>query len=147
MREYQYIVCPIITLLICQVSKFIIESIREGRVDISRLFNGTGGMPSSHTSFSSSVTMLIGYNLGFHSPIFAVSFVFMLITAYDAMGLRFESGKQAEAINLLFDELRTIKKPKIVFKRLKERLGHKPLEVLVGLLLGTVVSLCFYLFL
>lgn len=146
MKEYQYLLCPIVTLLICQVTKFIIESIREGKMNFSRLFNGTGGMPSSHTSFSSSVTMLIGYNLGFDSPIFAVSFVFMLITAYDAMGLRFESGKQAEAINLLFEELKSIKRPKMVFKRLKERLGHKPLEVLVGLLLGTVVSLCFYLF-
>jgi acid phosphatase family membrane protein YuiD len=115
-------------------------------MNFGRLFNGTGGMPSSHTSFSSSVTMLVGCNLGFDSPVFAVSLIFMMITAYDAMGLRFESGKQAEAINLLFDEMGKIKKPKYVFKRLKESLGHKPLEVLVGLILGTTVSLCFYAF-
>ena len=116
-------------------------------MNFGRLFNGTGGMPSSHTSFSSAVTMLIGYNLGFDSPIFAVALVFMLITAYDAMGLRFESGKQAEAINVLFEELGKIRKPKMLYKRLKEQLGHKPLEVLVGLLLGTTVSFCFYIFL
>lgn len=147
MREYQYLLCPFVTLLICQLIKFTIESIRDKKMNFGRLFNGTGGMPSSHTSFSSSVTMLIGYNIGFDSPIFAVALVFMLITAYDAMGLRFESGKQAEAINLLFDELGKIRKPRYVFKKLKESLGHKPLEVLVGLLLGTTVSLFFYIYL
>ena len=147
MKQYQYLLCPFVTLLFCQIIKFTIESIRDKKMNFGRLFNGTGGMPSSHTSFSSSVTMLIGYNLGFDNPIFTASLVFMLITAYDAMGLRFESGKQAEAINLLFDEIGRIKKPRMVYKRLKEQLGHKPLEVLVGLLLGTTVSLCFYLFL
>lgn len=147
MKDYQYLLCPIVTLFICQIIKFTIESIRDKKMNFGRLFNGTGGMPSSHTSFSSSVTMLIGYNIGFDSPIFAVAFVFMLITAYDAMGLRFESGKQAEAINLLYDELGKIRKPRYVFKKLKERLGHKPLEVLVGLLLGTTISLCFHIFL
>lgn len=147
MKQYQYLLCPFVTLLLCQIIKFTIESIRDQKMNFGRLFNGTGGMPSSHTSFSSSVTMIIGYNLGFDSPIFAVALVFMLITAYDAMGLRFESGKQAEAINLLFDEIGHIKKPRMVYKRLKEQLGHKPLEVLVGLLLGTIVSLCFYSFL
>lgn len=147
MIEYQYLLCPFVTLLICQLIKFTIESIRDKKMNFGRLFNGTGGMPSSHTSFSSSVTMLIGYNIGFDSPIFAVALVFMLITAYDAMGLRFESGKQAEAINLLFDELGKIRKPRYVFKKLKESLGHKPLEVLVGLLLGTTVSLFFYIYL
>lgn len=146
MKQYQYLLCPFVTLLICQIIKFTLESIRDRKMNFARLFNGTGGMPSSHTSFSSSVTMLIGLTLGFDSPIFAVSLIFMLITAYDAMGLRFESGKQAEAINLLFEEIGKIKKPKYVFKRLKESLGHKPLEVLVGLILGTVVSLCFYTF-
>lgn len=147
MKQYQYLICPLITLIICQIIKFIIETIKTGEANVGRLLNGTGGMPSSHTSFSSSVTMLVGYNLGFDSPLFAVALVFMFIVSYDAMGLRYESGKQAEAINLLFDEIGKIKKPKAVFTKLKEQLGHKPLEVLMGLLLGTVVSFCFYTFL
>lgn len=148
MKEYQYLICPFVTLVICQLIKFTFESIRDHKLHFGRLFNGTGGMPSSHASFSSSITMLIGYRNGFSSPLFAVALIFTFITAYDAMGLRYESGKQAEAINILFDELISIKKgTRGRFKKLKEKLGHKPLEVLAGLLLGTTISLFFYLFL
>ena len=101
-------------------------------------------MPSSHTSFTSSLTVLLGFNLGFDSPIFAVALVFTFIIAYDAIGLRFESGKQAEAINLINKELGKSKKKG--FKLLKEQLGHKPLEVLVGLLLGTITGLLFNIY-
>ena len=145
MKEYIYIICPFVTLIICQLLKFTIESIKYKRLNWSRLYNGAGGMPSTHTSFSSSITMLIGYTLGFNTPIFAVSLVFMCIISYDAMGLRFESGKQAEAINMIVDELFKTK-PKKTFKRLKEQLGHKPLEVLMGVLLGTITSFVFYMY-
>ena len=144
MNKYQYLICPFVTLIICQLIKFTFESIRDKKLHFGRLFNGTGGMPSSHASFSSSVTMLIGYTEGFSSPLFAVALIFTFITAYDAMGLRYESGLQAEAINILFDELLSIKE-RHKFKKLKEKLGHKPLEVMAGLLLGTVVSYIFTL--
>ena len=111
-------------------------------MNFARLINGCGGMPSSHTSFSSSVTMLIGFEMGFDTPLFAACLIFTFITAYDAMGLRWESGKQAEAINLIFDSF-VRGKPKKGFKRLKEQLGHKPLEVIAGMLLGTIVALIF----
>ena len=96
-------------------------------------------MPSSHTSFSTSLTTMLGLNLGFDSPIFAVALVFTLIVSYDAMGLRMESGKQAEAINKLFDE--TFKNKDIT--KLKEKLGHKPEEVLAGITLGIISALFF----
>ena len=144
MEQYQYIICPFLTLILCQIIKFIFESIRDKKINLSRFFNGTGGMPSSHTSFTSSLTVLLGFNLGFDSPIFAVALVFTFIIAYDAIGLRFESGKQAEAINLINKELGKSKKKG--FKLLKEQLGHKPLEVLVGLLLGTITGLLFNIY-
>jgi len=134
--KYLYIICPVTALIICQLIKFTIESIKYKRLDFDRLFNGSGGMPSTHTTFSSSLTMLIGYKLGFDSPIFAVSLIFTLITSYDALGVRYESGKQAEAINYLLQGRKGIEK-------LKEKLGHKPLEVFVGLLLGTLVGFVF----
>lgn len=145
MREYIYLICPISTLIICQILKFTFESIKYKKLNWARLFNGAGGMPSTHTSFSSSLTMFIGYTIGFNTPLFAIAFVFTCIISYDAMGLRFESGKQAEAINMILDEMFKMK-PKKTFKRLKEQLGHKPLEVLMGFVLGSVVSFIFYLY-
>lgn len=139
MNNYKYLLVPVITLLVCQTLKFIIESIISKKLVWGRLFNGTGGMPSSHTSFSTSLTMMIGLNLGFDSPLFAIALVFTVIVSYDAMGLRMESGKQAEAINKLFDE--TFKDGSM--KKLKEKLGHKPQEVLVGLIFGTLSALFF----
>jgi len=139
MEKHKYLLVPVITLLVCQTLKFIIESIISRKIVWGRLFNGTGGMPSSHTSFSTSLTMMIGLNLGFDSPLFAIALVFTVIVSYDAMGLRMESGKQAEAINKLFDE--TFKDGSM--KKLKEKLGHKPQEVLVGLIFGTLSALFF----
>ena len=139
MNEYKFLLVPVITLLICQTLKFTIESVISKELVWGRLFNGTGGMPSSHTSFSSSLTMMIGLNLGFDSPMFAIALVFTFIVSYDAMGLRMESGKQAEAINRLFDE--TFKDKGI--EKLKEKLGHKPQEVLAGMILGIASALFF----
>lgn len=142
MDKYIYLICPFVTLVICQIIKFAIESIENRKLNFARLINGCGGMPSSHASFSSSITMLIGFKLGFFTPIFAACLIFTLIISYDAMGLRYQSGKQAEAINLIFDSF--IKgKPKKGFKRLKEQLGHQPLEVIAGIILGTTIALIF----
>lgn len=141
-EKYVYIICPFVTLFICQIIKFTIESVENKKLNFARLINGCGGMPSSHTSFSSSLTMLIGFTKGFDNPIFAISLIFTLIISYDAMGLRWESGKQAEAINLMFSSYAKGKIKKR-FKKLKEQLGHKPLEVIMGMILGFVVSLIF----
>lgn len=146
MSQYQYLICPFVTLILCQIIKFIIESIQQKKFHFARLFNGCGGMPSSHTSFSSSITMLIGYNLGFDQPVFAAALVFTFIIAFDAMGLRMESGKQAERINYILDEFLKGKVSR-GRERLKEELGHQPLEVLVGLLFGTFMAFLFSIYL
>lgn len=139
--KYIYLICPFTALVICQVIKFILESIKNKRLDFERLFNGSGGMPSTHTTFSFSLALIIGYTLGFETPVFAVALIFALITSYDALGVRYESGKQAIAINYLLKE-----NGKIDFKKLKEKIGHEPLEVFVGMLLGTFVSFLFSYF-
>lgn len=142
LNHYKYITIPLITLVLCQIIKFGIESIKSKKIKWGRLFNGSGGMPSSHTSFSTSITMLMGLNFGFDSPFFALPLVFTLIVAYDAMGLRMQSGKQAEAINLIVDELFS-NDIKVNFGKLKEELGHKPLEVVGGIMLGIISALFF----
>lgn len=141
-EEYKYIIVPFITLLLCQTIKFTLESIISGKLIWNRLFNGTGGMPSSHTSFSTSLTMMLGLNVGFDSPLFAIALVFTFIVSYDAMGLRMESGKQAEAINKIVNDTLN-KKDRKKYKKLKEKLGHKPLEVLMGILFGITTALFF----
>lgn len=142
MIKFKYLIVPFGTLVICQLIKFTIESIKAKELKWGRLFNGTGGMPSTHTSFSFSLVWMLLFNEGVDSPLFAISVIFAFIVAYDAMGLRYESGKQAEAINLMADELFS-KKYKQKFKRLKEELGHKPLEVLMGIMLATITSIIY----
>jgi len=139
LNNYKYVIIPVITLIICQIIKFSIESVKTKKLKWGRLFNGTGGMPSSHTSFSTSLTILMGLEFGFDSPFFAIPLIFTLITAYDAMGLRMQSGKQAEAINLIVDHLFE-NDIKVNFEKLKEKLGHKPLEVLGGFILGILTA-------
>ena len=131
--KYIYIICPFVALITCQIIKFIIESIQSKKFEIKRLISGSGGMPSTHSSFSSSLTTLIGLKLGLDNPIFAVSFVFTLITSYDAMGVRFESGRHAKALNYILGKNDS-------FETFKEKLGHEPLEVITGIAVGIIVG-------
>ena len=139
MKEYIYLIVPFTSLILAQIIKFTIESVQNKKLMWGRLFNGSAGMPSSHTTFTTSITMLIGFKLGFTNPLFAACFVFTCITAYDAMGLRYESGKHAEAINKLN------KINKIKDEELKQQIGHKPMEVLVGFVYGTLIAYLFSL--
>ena len=136
--EYIYIICPFVTLVSSQLIKNLIEIIKYKKFDLARLTNGDGGMPSSHTAFISSITMLIGFKLGFDNPMFAFAFVVSCIISYDSMGVRLESEKQAKAIKELG------KNHNLEFK-LKEHLGHKMNEVIVGYIYGIIVAYLFSL--
>lgn len=138
MEKYKFLIVPFVSLLVCQILKFTIESIKCKKLKWGRLFNGTGGMPSTHTSFVFALTFILAFDLGITNPLFVLSLVFSVVTAYDAMGLRMESGKQAEAINMLLDEVFETKKG---LTHLKESLGHKPFEVLMGIVLAFVISI------
>ncbi len=99
-------------------------------------------MPSSHTSLVVSLAAAVGFKDGFHSPVFAVAAVVAAVVMYDAAGVRRAAGRQAKVINKLVQEMRvehTIKE-----SRLKELLGHTPLEVLAGALLGIVTAWAFH---
>lgn len=139
MNRYKYLIVPFIALILCQIIKFIVESIEAKELKWGRLFKGSGGMPSSHSTFAFTLTFMLLFNIGLDSPLFAVSLIFSFIVAYDAMGVRLESGKQAETINHIVDEIFSSRMIK-GFVKLKEELGHKPLEVVTGIILGFVVS-------
>lgn len=142
MKEYMFILVPIIGAILCQIIKFIVESINDKKLNFERLFNGAGGIPSTHTTLVFCLVFTILFNEGVTST-FAVSLMLALIVSYDAMGVRFESGLQAEAINKLITAVfKTKKKQKLVF--LKEELGHKPFEVLTGICFALLVSVVAY---
>lgn len=142
LKEIKYIIIPFLALLTAQIIKFSIESVKEKKLKWGRLFNGCGGMPSSHTTFVFSLTTVILLEEGYQSPLFAISLVFSMIVAYDAMGLRKESGNQATMINRLIDEM-IEQDTKTGFKKLKEQLGHNPSEVVAGIFYGSLFAFLF----
>lgn len=125
-----------IAWFIAQVLKFIFLFIIDKRVDFTR-FVGSGGMPSSHTALCTSMAVAVGRIEGWHSVIFAIACVFSAVVMYDAAGVRRAAGEQAKVLNELmyshFD-------PDQISKRLKELLGHTPLEVFAGAILGIALG-------
>jgi acid phosphatase family membrane protein YuiD len=102
----------------------------------------TGGMPSSHAAVVASMTAAVGFHDGLGSNLFAVSLFVAMVVMRDAMGVRRASGLQAHALNLLGKN--TSDKLGINFQTVKEIQGHGPLEVIVGALLGILVSAAYF---
>jgi len=123
--------------LVAQVIKVILTFHYEKRIAIDRMW-GAGGMPSSHSALVCATTICIGKYIGFDSAIFAVSLVLSFIVMYDATGVRRETGIQAKAINQLF-----IHTDLNWDEQLKELIGHSPIQVFAGALLGIVIG-CFF---
>jgi len=129
----------IIACLLAQVLKTIIELFRTKSLNAA-LFYSTGGMPSSHSALVTSLSMSVGLAEGFDTTVFAVSAVLAGVVMYDAAGVRRAAGKQAAILNKL---LYTHYSEEEFQEKLKELLGHTPLEVFVGALLGLGVALLF----
>ena len=139
MDEYKFILIPFLGLVFSQVIKFTLESIKNKRLCLERLLDGSGGMPSTHSSFVSSLTTTIFLEYGLSSIYFAISLIFSLVIIYDSMGVRYEAGKQAEVLNDIVEKMNFNKK----IEELKEKVGHKPIEVLCGVMLGISIALIF----
>lgn len=123
--------------LIAQVLKLFTSYYRTNKVDFQRLV-GAGGMPSSHAALVVSLAMATGWNRGFDSVDFAIALVMAGVVMYDASGVRQAAGKQAKVLNKLLQDLQ--QHHSIQEIRLKELLGHTPLEVIAGALLGTLIA-------
>lgn len=135
-----YFIPPVVAWITAQVIKVLIETLRQGKFNRQRLF-GSGGMPSSHAAAAVALTTSLWRDFGFHNPLVAVALTFTLIVLYDAADVRWETGRQAQFINKIIDELMQTKQ--ITNERLKELLGHTPLQVLVGSLLGLLIGFLF----
>ena len=140
MEKYKFIIIPFISLIVSQIIKFIIESIKHRKSCFKRLFAGSGGMPSTHSSFVSSLATSVYFEVGATSILFAITLVFSLVIIYDSMGVRYEAGKQAEVLNDIVEKMNF---PKNI-KELKEKVGHKPIEVLCGVIVGMTTALLLY---
>ena len=135
--ENHVLIVAVIACLIAQASKLVLELIWHGKVNF-RALTTTGGMPSAHSAFVSALATGVGQTSGWSSPEFAIAVVFATIVMYDATGIRRAAGQQARILNQMLDELFQ-EHPQFNENRLKELLGHTPIEVLVGLSMGVVI--------
>ena len=128
----------IIGWFLAQALKIPIHYLVEKEWDLHR-FHGSGGMPSSHTSMCVATTVMIGALYGFDSAAFAFGAIFTSVVMYDATGVRRETGRQATIINRILDTV-LVKGQPISDVELKELVGHKPIEVACGALLGLAIA-------
>ena len=137
---FNYIlVSAVISWFLAQMLKFIITYVTTGKSVPERLV-GSGGMPSSHTALVCSATIAAAKCEGTASPIFAVCFILACVVMYDAMNVRRQAGEHAKVINRMINDKESGKEGGFDDVTLKEKLGHTPLEVLGGALLGISVA-------
>lgn len=138
MLSNKYVYLPLLVWFCIQTFKVIYDLVKTKKFNFKRIM-GAGGMPSSHSAVVTTVATLIGKNEGFDTPIFALSLAFAMVVMYDAAGVRRAAGKQATLLNKI------IETPGLsgmqVQEKLVEVLGHTPLQVIVGALIGITVGL------
>jgi len=133
----RHLLTALVAMAIAQVLKTLFDYWVTKSWQKALLFS-TGGMPSSHSAIAVALAVSIGLYEGFDTTLFAVSAVVALVVMHDAQGIRRAAGMQAQAINFLFSKLEA---QGIKFdQKLKELLGHRPIEVMAGAILGLVVA-------
>ena len=123
--------------IIAQIIKVTIGVIKEKKFDF-RWFVGTGGMPSSHAAGASCLSAAIGLEYGFNSVYFALAASFAIVVMFDAQGVRRASGRQARILNKIMEDIYWQKR--IHDNQLRELIGHTPIEVIAGFLLGVAIA-------
>lgn len=128
---------------IAQVAKVIINAVITRKMDWTRLF-GDGGMPSGHSATVSSLAVMSALVYGTGSFEFALSAIFAIVVCHDAMGVRQETGKQAVIINEIINSFSILAEKPLSEVKLKEFVGHTPLQVTAGILLGIANAFVMY---
>jgi len=136
----RFLVAPVVAWTIAQTAKVIIYSVRQRRLNL-RVLAVTGGMPSSHSAIVMAMTTAVGKYAGVTSASFAIALIFSFVVMYDAAGLRRAAGRQAAVLNRLVEDL--VHMRGVQEQKLRELLGHTPVEVLVGAVLGVAAGLIF----
>lgn len=135
-------------VLISAVTGWVVAQVLKTLIDfaLNRSFNmermvGSGGMPSSHSATVCGMTTAVVLKYGVGSFEFAVSFVLSMVVMYDAIGVRRETGKQAKLLNSILSENPLKLNAEVLQEKLKEYVGHTPLQVMAGAILGIVLAL------
>lgn len=136
----KYIYIPILVWFCIQAFKVIWDLVETKKFNFKRIL-GAGGMPSSHSAVAMCLAVMIGKAEGFGSTMFALSLIFAIVVMYDAAGIRRAAGKQAKLLNKIVNTpgLSTIQ----VQEKLVEVLGHTPVQVFVGAVIGIIVGIVF----
>lgn len=124
-----------------QILKTILNYFATKKLNLERLV-GSGGMPSAHSATVTALTTATFKYCGFSSPLFRITFIFAAVVMYDAMGVRRAAGDQAKVLNELTDVF-TMDERFIDSKKLKELVGHTPIEVIGGAITGFIIALIF----
>lgn len=137
-REYRYILVPFGVWFGIQLFKLLYDIVKEKRFNFKRIMQA-GGMPSSHSAVVVVLTTMIAKAEGLTSPVFGVALIFSFIVMYDAAGVRRAAGKQAKLLNKIVETpgLSGVE----VSERLVEVLGHTPIQVIVGAVIGLIVGI------
>lgn len=135
------LVCAMFSWCAAQLIKVLIHWRVMHRLDWRRLF-GMGGMPSSHTAFFVSVAFMVAQREGLSSTAFAIAFSIAAVVIYDAMGVRYQTGRQSKVLNSILREL--LKGgTKLTDEKMQELVGHTPLEVLFGGMIGIITPIIY----
>ena len=139
------LIVGIVSWFLAQVFKCISNLILTKKFSIERLF-GDGGMPSGHSATVVSVAVATGLYEGFDTAVFAVAMIVAIVVMHDAMNVRYQAGKQAELLNAMADMFERITGADLPNEeKLKELLGHTPLQVAAGCILGIATAIIMYL--
>ena len=139
--ENKVLLTTIFAWIVAQTLKVVLGILREKRFNF-KWFVGSGGMPSSHSAGIVAMATSVGFVCGFYSYQFAIACVVALIVMFDAQGVRRTVGRQAEILNKILDDIYW--KKKVEEERLKELLGHSPVEVLVGAVIGILIAIIYF---
>lgn len=144
LAENRILITTLVAWAISCVLKGLIYIVANKEFKVNRFF-GSGGMPSSHSATVVSLAVITGLAEGFDTAYFALSFVLALVVMYDASGIRRAAGQHARFINMLMDAIMA-QDPEEKQTKLKEILGHTPLEVFAGAALGITVAVISFVY-
>ena len=131
----RFLITGVSSWFVAQVAKTVIYAIINKKLVLERMV-GDGGMPSGHSATVTSLAVISALTYGFDSFQFAVTALLAIIVCHDAMGVRLETGKQAQIINEMKEVFEALSKKELPEITLKEFVGHTPIQVIAGILLG-----------